>query len=438
MGGISDYVKNAKNLSEGRRRRTNSPSEYSGRRRQYYADVTAQFMEKYGKYASDAFEVRVQGLCENDFFAWSTQRVRMSDISDSTLPNSTPFDDYKIVLFEDRHIDYCPIGAKFEAMGDIWLCTNPQNIASAFGTAVIRRCNAVWNYLDYYGNLKSEPIIVENMRMLANDNAAQEFMPIAEGYFNVIAQYNPETACLSQNSRMILGRSAYAVTGISDFSQEFTGDYDSVRLIYFSLRRQETNDTDDMISHVAGGKVFSWDIDISGVPVLAVGQSALFTAESTRCEEKVPGDEKHPVSYVWESSNESIAAVDYLGNVTGRSAGNCVITASLTANFDIKGSFEIEVVSQSSPETVAFIQSVPESLSLYESVTLSAACFENGVQTDKKIVWEFSGADSGAYLVEVLGNSVKITCFCGDVLPLIVTAKSANASVGASIELLGI
>lgn len=236
---------------------TNNPTQYADRHRQYFDPETRRFTAMKAKYSSDFMDAQVQGLFDNDPLAWETYRLRMANVVRPSAAIQRHFDDYKIVLFESPKIEYIRPGTKIVSMGSTWLALNPDNVSGASGSGLVRRCNAVWNYYDENGNLCSEPIIAENERANANDSDAQNSQLISKGYFNIICQYNDATRQIDTNTRMILGTGAYRVTGFSDFEQEFTGDYASVRLLYFSVRYEEPNeDIDDMENHVAGGKAF--------------------------------------------------------------------------------------------------------------------------------------------------------------------------------------
>lgn len=236
----------------------NEPTQYDGRQRQYFSPESRTFTQAYARYSSDYIEAQMQGIDSENPYAWQTRLIRMADIVKPSAAIQRNFDDYKMILVADRDIEYIMPGSKIVAMGSTWLVVNPMNISGSDGSAVIRRCNAVWNHLDAEGNILSEPILVENQRANANDSDAQNSLLISKGYFNVICQYNQETAQINTNTRMILGKGAYRVTGFSDFEMEFTGDYSTVRLLSFTVRYEEPNPViDDMENHVAGGKTFT-------------------------------------------------------------------------------------------------------------------------------------------------------------------------------------
>lgn len=419
--------------------KVNSPTQYSDRQFQYFDAETRYFTEQVARYSSDFVTAQVQGLNENDPYAWGTYRIRLANVVRPSSAIQRRFDDYKYVLFESRRIEYIRPGAKFNTMGNIWLTVNPDNMSGASGQTMIRRCNAVWNHLDFYGNVVSEPIIAENERANASDSDAQSSQLISKGYFNVICQYNDDTRQIDTNTRMILGTAAYRVTGYSDFETEFTGDYSTVRLLSFSVRYEEPNDAiDDMVNHVAGGKTFTWDIAISGRNTLKVGESAQFTAISSRNNEIATSTEENPISYEWESSDESVITVDNNGYAEAVGDGSATIRVKLAQNPLIHENINITV--SASADGVDFTSTVPNTLSAYESITFTAAYFSDGVETNTPLVWTFTGANKASYAFTVAqnGKSATITCYGYSDNPLHVNASYGNYTADASITLEGI
>lgn len=436
----NDAIRNVTLLGGTAARRTNAPKQYSGRQKQYGGDAAALFYAERAKYATDFVDAQVQGLVPGDFYAWRGQKMRISDTIKQGASLTRKTDDQKEYLLADRGVDYIPEGAKIETMGSTWLATNPANLSSVAGSGIMRRCNATWNHLDWYGRVRKEPILVEKQQAMATANDFQGVSLIMQGYFNIICQKNPETDELDQNSRLILGRRAFQITGYSDVTQEFTGEDESTHLLYFAARIQEPDETiDDLARRVAGGKTFSWEIRISGATVLRAGETARMAAESIRCGEAVAdGDEKHPVSYFWKTSDETVARVDAGGLVTAVGAGSCTITARLAQNNDISSEVTMTVEENTGAGGVRFLTEPPEVLGAYEAVTLQAAYFVGGVQQEDAVVWEFSGAEEEAYTASVLRNRVTVQNWGGSETPLTVTAKCGNASASASIRLEGI
>ncbi len=438
MADIKNNLGNIAAMAERPHAVTNRPAQYNDRRNPYFGDDTARFVQIYGKYASDYTACRVQGLDSdpNKFYEWSDQLIRLADARKKGNAIDRPIDNYKEFLFVDRRIEYVPEGAKMETMGSTWLVTNPANISSAVGGGIIRRCNTTWNHLDWYGNVLKEPMVVENVKLNANANDFQETVLIMQGYFNIIIQRNGETENLDVNSRLILGRMAYQITGYSDVAQEFTGDEESVRLLRFTARMTEPDrEKDDLVNRVANAYPFTWEVNVGGKAVISAGEKAKFTAASLRNGIAADGDAEHPVQYLWHSSDETVCQVDTAGNVTAVGEGNCTITAVLAQNETWSGSYAVSVARNVSG--VHWSADPVERLSPYQTAALTAVYTENGVETEDAVVWTYSGADESAYTAEEDGNTATITCWAGSTAPLLVTASCKGQSVSAEIALEG-
>lgn len=438
---MADIKKNLSNIAAMAERvhaTTNRPAQYNDRRNPYFGDPTARFVQAYGKYASDYTACRVQGLDSdpNNFYKWSDQLIRLADARKKGNAIDRPIDNYKEFLFVDRRIEYVPEGAKMETMGSTWLVTNPANISSAVGGGIIRRCNATWNHLDWYGNVLKEPMVVENVKLNASANDFQETMLIMQGYFNIIIQRNGETENLDVNSRMILGRMAYQITGYSDVAQEFTGDDESCRLLRFTARMTEPDkEKDDLTRRVANAYPFTWEVNVGGRAAMSTGEKAKFTAYSLRNGQAADGDAEHPTRYLWYSSDENVCRVDPSGNVTAVGDGKCTITAVLVQNEEHYGTYAVTVA-----ESVSGVhwQTDPvERLEAYGKTTLTAIYTENGAETGDAVEWTFTEAAEDSYTAEVAGNAATIYCWGGSVKPLTVTATCKGQSVSTDITLEG-
>lgn len=440
MSTTNTYLKNAMLIGGGINPvATNTPKRYADRQKQYFDGETRWFTQERAQYSSDFVTAEVQGIDADDPWGYGTYRMRFTDVVRPSSAIQRHFDDYKQFLFESRKVEYVRPGTKIITMGSTWLVTNPVNVSGSSGSGICRRCNAVWNYLDYYGNVVSEPIVVENERANANDSDQQSSLLITKGYFNVICQYNDATRQIDTNTRFILGTAAYRVTGYSDFETEFTGDYGTVRLLSFTARYEEPNAViDDMENHVAGGKTFSWNISITAQSSLRVGATAQFAAQSTRSGENVSTTDDNPITYLWASSDENVLTVDGNGAVTAISEGEAEITATLEQNPNYSASMTITVTD--SEDGVEFMSSVPETLSAYDAVTISAAYYEDGTETDEPLEWTIAGADSFSYSYEVAedGKSVEIICYGYSAKPLKITAEYGDYSAEAEIAMGGI
>jgi len=441
---IQKEIMNTKLTSQSCSIRQYYPAFYKDRQKRYYQYETRTFNEQMAQYSGDYVEAQIQGLNPEYPFDYTTVHVRFSDIVRSSSAISYEFDNYKVIDIAERQYDYVRIGAKVRAMGSTWLCINPSNMGNEYGKAIIQRCDAVWHYLDFYGNVCTEPLCFDRRLMKANDSDAQRATMITKGYFDCKVQYNEATKQLFTNSRLILGTSAYRITGYSDFIQEFTEDENSVNLLQFDVRYEEPNSViDDMVNKVAGGKTFAWDIEIMGSPALKVGEETQVDAKSTRTAEEhsevVVNTTEHPISYIWTSSNENILTVDEHGMVHGIAEGTASVICNLEQNPTKTAEYEITVAGDASQPHVGFRTTIPEKLRLFEEVRLSGHYFENGEPVpEATLTYSFSGADQSAYTAEVEGNTIIIKCWGGSVKPLHVKTEYNGYSAEFDIELEGI
>lgn len=413
----------------------NTPAQYQNRQHQYYARRTQKFIQARAKYSSDFVQAFVQGICPNDFYKYISTFLRFSDVVSQTATSTKNVDDVKVVLFADEKIDYFPIGAKIETMGSTWLCTNPSNISSVHGTALVQRCNAAYCLYDYYGNIVSEPIIVEKKLMSGNDNAVPQTLVLMDGYFNVTCQLNEYTRQLDQNKRLILGSKAYYITGFTDFIQEFTGDYDSVHLLQFTIRVEEPTTDDDLVNHIENGHNYTFEATISGNTELSAGSKTTLTPHFLKNGIEVIATDEHPLTWTWSSSDASIASVDENGVVTAINNGDAKITLLLKECSRVTSSIDLVVNEAQTGAYVSFIDVVPKSISQYGSAKISVGYYEAGELSDSVVEWTFSGASADSYYTEIDGNTVMIFCLKSSTLPLIVTASFGEETASAEIVL---
>ena len=419
----------------------NTPTKYKDRQAQYMAGRTATF-DAYRAYLStDYVNAEVQGVMDGNFYEWVNTNIRLADITSSSATASKRTDDYKQVLLPELGIEYFPIGAKIKAMGNIWLCVNPSNISSVKTKAVVARCNASYNSYDYYGNIITEPIVVEQNVIVGNDNINAKNIVLMNGNLNVTCQLNKNTAKLQENSRIILGKKPYHITGLTDFIQEFTGDRDSCHLLNFTIRVEEPTESDDITENfIANGKEHEFDCILQGVDNIGVGETVEFTPHFIKNDEVIESTEENPITWEWGSADSEIATVDKNGMVTAVASGHTQITARMVQNPSITATAELTVVKERTGENgVVFTSVVPNELSQYDSVIITATYKENGSASCQPLEWSFDRANEEDYTAVVSqdGMSVEITCISPSDNNLTVTASYNGVSATVKIALVG-
>lgn len=419
---------------------TNVPPQYADRRHQYMAAPLRMFEERRAYLATDYVAARVQGLVPGDFFAWTETEIRLSDVSTQSVTafDAKLYDNFKKILFKDRRIAYIPAGAYVETMGSTWIVTNPKNMSSASETAVIARCRAHWSYYDDYGNVRSEPLVIDRVELLSNLPAKPENVVLPEGYFNVKCQKNAATERLGENQRIILGKYAYFITGFVDFFEEFTFDSDSAHILNFTIRREEPQEYDDMVNKIAGGLAQTWSAALSCPASVGTGVTSKASASLIHNGEAVEPRADLPLTWRFASSDEAVAFVTEDGEITGVSAGEAEITAVLSENGNMTAS-AVVTVTEGEDAHLSFTSPVPASVTQYETVTLTAAVIENGEETEDVPVWTFSGAPGAAHTeVSADGKRCALSCLGASDVPLTVVVSFGDLEpLSAEIEMEG-
>ena len=414
---------------------TNAPDYYTDRREQYFSTTTQAFFEERLPLASDFFEAECQGLDYADFYAWQWVKIRLADIvKASSLTNLA--EDYKMVIFAHAIIDYWGRGAKLHTAGNTYICYNPSNASSITANGLVRRCNALWNYLDYYGNIQTEPFCWTKPGALATANYAETYGILPDAYQHCIMQLNSGTAWITENTRVILGDLAYKVQGMQNFSLEFSDDTTSAHMMQFDLYITQTTENDDMTNKVADANSFSWQINVSGAATMNVGATQTLTATSTRNGE-APDATIYPYSYIWSTSDENVATVNSGGLVTALSQGDCTLTCTLEQNPSISTTLELTVEQAVTTDYVQFTTMPPSTLEQYETATATAYYFINGEQQTDTVTFSFSGANPNSYEAQTADNTATIMCYAADNTPLTITATCNGKSATAQVQLIG-
>lgn len=438
MNDSQKYIKNLIFDNDGLKVVQNTPTQYASRQKQYLAERTIKFTSSRAYLSSDYCQAEIQGLTSN-FYDYITTNIRLADITSPSASTSKRTDDFKQVFVADDKIDYLPIGAKINTMGNTWLVVNPSNISTVLTTSVVARCNATYNSFDYYGNIITEPIVVEKYAMSGNDNDNPLNIVLMDGYFNITCQLNENTQKLGINKRIILGNKPYYITGFTDFIQEFTSKRDSVHLITFTARLDEPTVNDDLVNYIANGKSYKFGAELNGLSDLIAGTQTTLTPSFLINGEQVESTVEYPLTWNYHSSDNQIASVSQNGIVTSKKEGTVIITATLAENTAITATLELVVTEQLSAPYVAFDGFTADYISQYDKATFTATYFENNFATNYPLTWSFSGATKKDYIATVSedGKSVVIECISASEKPLSIKASYNGYSAKIKIHLVG-
>ena len=366
---------------------------------QYLKNETQAYIQEMGQYASNVFTADCQGLNHDDFFEWKKVQLRSVRAAQAQTGSTMPGDWQRIHIINPANYTYLPQGAMLKYADNTWLVFKDKNIAAFQGQAIVRRCNAVVNVLDWYGNIIPVPISYAKMETLGNAPHTTENTITSKNYIAVICQLNQYTESFTENTRILLGKTAYAMRGIDDFTREFTDDPNSVHLLTFTIERVEVQPQDSVELGVADYTGFSWEIAVNWNNSMRVGQTQTLSVSSQRNNITVTTSEEYPISYEYGSSDESVLTVDENGVVTAVGEGEADIIVTLAQNPSITQIAHIEVPAAESAY-VAFTSTIPSTMHEYDVIFVSAAYFENGLVTNFPIEISVTGAEPGAFSVE--------------------------------------
>lgn len=415
--------------------RRNADGVYSGKQTPYFAMPQNRIAALYGKYATDYYEGQMQGYDPDDFYRYWPVKLRCMDVTRETTGSNLSDDIKAMVVCEPEGVNYVPIGAHVQFASNTWLVTNPSNIAAILSDVIIRRCNAVYKRLDWYGNVLSCPFnIPKTMPRGAQDDYTRT-MILADHYFTCAMQINEVSAYIHENTRMILGDAAYSVRGLDNFTQEFTGDEESCHIMYFQIQREEkTHVYDDLERGIADGLAFSWDISVTGNVSMREGQPQKLAPVSVRNGVTAESTEENPIDYLWSSSDDAVLTVDASGTVTAVREGTAEITCTLAQNPEITETVQI-TVSSAEGTYVAFDGALADSIAEQETAVFTASFYRDGVAEDTDIEFTLSGPPERCYSADVAGNTVTVACWERSTVPLVIRAEANGEAAEHTVRL---
>ena len=437
MANITQFAQTAGTLcGSGWAKKSNRAYKDGSLQKQYFQNETVAYVQQMGQYASNVYAADCQGLNPNDFFEWRRVKLRTIRAAQAQTGSTMPGDWQRVYLISPANYTYLPQGALLKYADNTWIVFKDKNIAAVHGSAIVRRCNAVVNVLDWYGNIVPVPISYAKMETLGNAPHTTENTITSKNYIAVICQLNEYTKNFHENTRVLLADTAYAMRGIDDFTREFTDDPDSVHLLTFTIERVEVQPQDNVALGVADYGGFLWEIAVNWNNSMRVGQTQTLSVSSQRNNVAVEDSEEHPISYSYESSDESVLTVDENGVVTAVGEGEADITVTLAQNEEITQSVHIEVPAAEAAY-VAFTSTIPAKMHEYDAINVTAAYFENGEATAEPVTFTFLGPEDGAYSANPsTANTYGVISYHASPRPLVITASYGEYTATATIYLI--
>ena len=409
------------------------PYKYAGKQFEYFENPTSAFIFENAQYAANYYKAEVQGIMPGTFETKREAYIRSSDVVEQTTGSKMP-NDYQVIYFQDTRIRGLYTGAKVKYGGNTWLAISPFNVSDPMSSAVVRRCNAVWKHLDYYGNVLAEPFVFQDGRAQSTANEYLDYSVIPNWYQKCVIQLNDETKELKYNKRMILGSTAVEVRGISDFITDFTGEgngeeAEPTHAMFFDVQFQQPLEMDDMENGVAGGKAFTWEILPVFSAEMGVNATQTITASSRRNGETVD-EEQHEVTYLFSSSDSSVLTVDADGEVTGVGEGTATVTITLMQNPKYQAQAEITVAAATPNAQFTFTPELPMKLKQMQRYTGTVSVIQGGTEITTAItVSEHGATEAASVAFNGAGNTLTIESYEPSDVPLSLVFKAEEYSL---------
>lgn len=403
--------------------------------RQYLASETQTYVRETAMLASNVYTAECQGYDEEDFYSYKTIKIRCSPAASSATGEMMPDDWQKVHVINPANLGFLPVGAYLSFGGNQWIVYKGNNIASALADGIVRRCNSVINTLDWYGNIVSVPMSFAKMGTLGNASHASENSIIAKNYISCICQLNEYSKSFAENTRLILGKTAYSMRGLNDFTRQFTDDPESVHLLSFTIEKTEPLEQDSIELQCADYHSFEWEIRTKANGSMRTGSTQIIDITSLRMGETVTSSETYPISYRFESDNEAAILVSPEGVVNAVSAGVATISIVLEQNENIRQEISIEAV-DSGEDYVDFTSAPITQLKELQSAVISAVYFAQGAATEDAVEFKFEGANPKAFEALPQGeNTYIINAYAAADEPLRVTIVANGKTAEMRIRL---
>ena len=241
---------------------------------------------------------------------------------------------------------------------------------------IIQKCNYNIKF-NFQGTIKEFPAIVDSKVF---DVETNQFFSVPAGKIVVTMQSNENSENITIGQRFIKMKTAWEVTGI---------DRTKNGLIILHCDLDMIDLSDDLENEIANAGDYVYTLEITN------GETANIQKTSTlqlNIQVKLNGNVVTDKTIIFSCDNTLIATVDENGLITGISAGECIITASLAENPNVYDTITITVTSL--PEhNYAVTISGSTSIIKTKTATYTATFNDNGVPITEESEFWLTGDD---------------------------------------------
>ena len=241
---------------------------------------------------------------------------------------------------------------------------------------IIQKCNYNIKF-NFQGTIKEFPAIVDSKVF---DVETNQFFSVPAGKIVVTMQSNENSENITIGQRFIKMKTAWEVTGI---------DRTKNGLIILHCDLDMIDLSDDLENEIANAGDYVYTLEITN------GETANIQKTSTlqlNIQVKLNGNVVTDKTIIFSCDNTLIATVDENGLITGISAGECIITASLAENPNVYDTITITVTAL--PEhNYAVTISGSTSIIKTKTATYTATFTDNGVPITEESEFWLTGDD---------------------------------------------
>ena len=226
---------------------------------------------------------------------------------------------------------------------------------------IIQKCNYNIKF-NFQGTIKEFPAIVDSRVF---DIETNQYLSIPAGKIVVTIQDNADSTNIALNQRFIKMKEAWKVTGIDRTKN-------GLLMLYCDL--DTIIPSDDDVNEVANAGDYVYTLEITNGEIASIQEgSTLQLNAQVKLNDNIVEKE-----VIYSSDNPSIASVDENGLVTGISAGDCIIIASLAENPNVYDTITITVTALPDHNYAVTISGNTSIVKNY-TATYTATFTDNGV-----------------------------------------------------------
>lgn len=410
---------------------------YSGSPSQYYKTELQNKINLEWPYASDIYQILEESPFSSGSYVHTEVRINHTPISTT---GEKLGDDWKELIFKD--ITHSRgIGYKYQYDNNYWLTINSDIYRKVTASTTVRRCNNSLRWIDEYGNLYTEPCVIE-YKIQSNKDYGKGNFPIPEGFIQIYCQLNPNSRKIKPNQRFLFGNTdnwtAYKVygDGVRNFLNNQTMDDDSTPLLMLTMGANYINEgADDLVNGIAEVNRIVYTISTSPSSVLgSVGDIIDFN--SIIYLNDVPTDKEVTYSIISSGSGAMSGS-----SLTLTNSGSFIVSSCMINNTSVYKNIPVIVSASNVVNNDILVTPNPDFILQGDTINYTANLYKDGVSQSDSLSFSVNenGVNSKNYTLTITGvNSFSIKNNIKDMRnPIIIVCTSGSIIKNFPIVLKG-